>query len=119
MGERLTVEIGKDLKKALLRYCETSSESPSAVVDRALKEFIAKTRGTGEEKWFGLPAEDYLALAEEKREALWKRAYEVELDKPQPPERETHSRVATSRQRGRETLRRRSREIREKSATHS
>ena len=119
MGERLTVEIRKNLKKALLRYCATSSESPSSVVDRALKEFIAKARGTREEKGFGLPAEDYLALAEEKKETLWKRAYEGELDKSRLPESEVHSRVVTARQRGRETLRRRVREIREKSASHS
>ncbi|MBI3801268.1 MAG: hypothetical protein HY268_30390 [Deltaproteobacteria bacterium] len=113
-------EMRKDLKKARLRYCcATSSESPSSVVDRALKEVIAKARGTREEKWFGLPAEDYLALAEEKKEALWKGAYEEELGKPRLPARAVNSRVVTPRQRSREALRRRGREIREKSVSHS
>ena len=119
MGERLTVEIGKSLKRALLRYCEVTNASPGAVIDRALKEFIAKTQKRGEERWFGLPVDDYLALSEEEREALWSKAYRVELDKPQPLERETRPRVITPRQRGGETLRRRLREIRKRSASHA
>jgi predicted transcriptional regulator len=118
MGEQLTIEIEKNLTEALLRFCETSSESPSAVVDRALTEFIAKARSKGKEKWFGLPTEDYLALPEEKRAALWNKAYKVELDKRQPPEREAQPRALPPRQRGREALRRRIRKIREESASH-
>ena len=116
--ERLTVGIKKSLKQALLRYCEVTSASPSAVVDRALKEFMTKTHGKEKEKWFGLPGDNYLALSEEQREALWNKAYCTELDKPQPPEREAHPRVITPRQRGSEALRRRLREIRKKSASH-
>lgn len=118
MGERLTVEIEASLKHALMQYCKVTSASLSAVVDRALKEFIAKTRKKEEERWFGLSIEDYLALSEEEREALWSKAYRIELDKPQPPEREAHSRVSTPRQRGSEALRRRLREIRKKLASH-
>ena len=119
MGERLTTKIEKSLKRALLRYCEVTSASPSTVVDRALKEFIVKTQRKEEEKWFGLPVDDYLALLQEEREALWSKAYRAELDKPQPPEKEAHPRVITPRQRGGETLCRRLREIRKKSASHA
>jgi hypothetical protein len=73
----------------------------------------------GEERWFGLSIDDYLALPEEEREALWSKAYRVELDKPQPPEREAHPRAITPRQRDREALRRRLREIRKKSTSHA
>jgi hypothetical protein len=116
--ERLTVGIKKSLKQALLRYCGVTNASPSAVVDRALKEFMTKTRGREKEEWFGLPGDNYLALSEEQREALWNKTYRLELDNPQPPEREAHSRVITPRQRSREALRRRLCEIRKKSASH-
>jgi len=119
MGERLTVEIERSLKQALLRYCEVTSASPSAVVNRALKEFIAKMQEKGEERWFGLSIDDYLALPEEEREALWNKAYRVEIDEPRPSEREAHPRAITPRQRGREALRRRLREVRKKSASHA
>ena len=119
MGEQLPVKIEKSLKEALLRYCEVVRESPSSVVDRALREFMAKVQGKGGEKWFGLPFEGYLALPEEKRGALWKKAYRVELDKPQPPEREIQPCALTPRQRGGEALRRRLRAIRKKTAAHS
>jgi hypothetical protein len=98
MGEQLTIEIEKSLKEALLRYCEITSESPSSAVGRALKEFIAKARGKGGEEWFGLPVEDYSALPEEEREALWSHAYRLELDKPQPSEREARPHTLTPRQ---------------------
>jgi hypothetical protein len=118
MGEQLTIKIEKSLKDVLLRYCKAVGESPSSVVDRALKEFMAKAQGKGGEKWFGLPAEDYLALPEDAREALWNRVYGVELDSLQLAEREVQPHTFPPRQRGRETLRRRIREIRKKSAAH-
>jgi len=119
MSEQLTIEVERDLKKALLHYCETTSESIDSVVSRALREFIAKTPDETEERWFGLAATEYFALSEEKREALWTQMYGVELDKPQPEEREVRTSALTPRQRGREALRRRLHEIRKKSAAHS
>lgn len=119
MGEQLTVEIEKSLKEVLLRYCEAVRESPSVIVDRALREFMARARSKGGGKWFGLSVEDYLALSEEERETLWNKTYEVELERQKLPEKEVRPRAVTPRQRGRETLRRRLREIREKPAAHS
>ena len=119
MGEQLTIEIEKSLKEALLQYCEITNESPSYVVGRALKEFIAKARSKGGEEWFGLPVENYLALPEEEREALWSHAYRLELDKLQLPEKEARPHALTPPQRGSEALRRRIRESRKKSAAHS
>ena len=60
---------------------------PSSIVDHALKEFIAKVQSERREEWFGLPFSDYVALSEEEREALWRKAYKGELDKSRSPER--------------------------------
>jgi predicted transcriptional regulator len=119
MGEQLTVEIEKNLKEVLLRYCEAVRESPSAIVDRALRDFMAQARSKGGGEWFGLSVEDYLTLSEEERETLWNKAYGIELERHQLPEKEVRPRAVTPRQRGRETLCRRLREIREKPAAHS
>ena len=114
MDEQLTIEIEQSLKKALLRYCKASHENLNAIVGRALQEFIDKTPDKDEETWFGLSAKDYLALSDEKRNALWNRAYGRELERHQPRERDVRADTRTPRQRSRETLRRRLREIREK-----
>ena len=118
MSEQLTIEVEKNLKKALLHYCETTSESIDSVVSRALQEFIARTQNKEEETWFGLPSEDYFSLSEEEREALWNRASEEELDKLQLSERDIRSDAVTARQRNREALHRRLLEIRQKSTSH-
>jgi predicted transcriptional regulator len=114
MDEQLTVEIEGDLKKALLRYCKARHENPNTIVGRAVREFIAKTPGNEEETWFGLSATDYFALADEKRDALWNRAYGREFERHQPREQDVRADARTPGQRSRETLRRRLREIREK-----
>lgn len=118
MGEQLTVEIEQSLKEVLLRYCAASNESPSAVIDRALKEFIAKTQNKKEETWFGLPADEYFLRSEEEREELWNQAYSEELDTLQLPEREVRPDALTLRQRDREALHRRLQKIRKKSPPH-
>ena len=118
MGEQLTVEIEQSLKEVLLRYCEASNESPSAVIDRALKEFIAKTQDKKGETWFGLPADDYFSQSEEEREELWNRAYSEEFNKLQLREREVRPDALTPRQRDREALHRRLQKIRKKSPPH-
>jgi hypothetical protein len=119
MSEQLTVEVEPDLKKALLHYCETTSESIDSVVSRALLDFMAKATDTKEQRWFGLPSEDYFSLSEEERETLWTRASKEELDKLQLSEREIRSDAVTARQRNRAALHRRLLEIRQKSASHS
>lgn len=119
MSEQLTVEVEKNLKKALLHYCEKTSENIDSVVSRALQEFIAKTQSKEEEMWFGLPSEDYFSLPEEEREALWDQASEEELDKLRLSERDIRANAVTARQRNRETLHRKLLEIRQKSASHS
>jgi len=119
MGEQLTVEIEKSLKAALLHYCEVSNESPSVVIDRALKEFIVKMQNQKGETWFGLPADDYFSRSEEEREELWNRAYSEEFNKLQLREKEVRPDAVTARQRNREALHRKLLEIRQKSASHS
>ena len=99
MSEQLTIEVEKNLKKALLRYCKTTSESIDSVVSRALLDFMAKTPNETEERWFGLTVTDYFALSEEKREALWNKMYGVELERPQPGERDIQPSALTPRQR--------------------
>jgi predicted transcriptional regulator len=118
VSEQLTIEVEENLKKALLHYCKATKENLNSVVGRALREFMAKTPNDADELWFGLTATDYFSLSEENREALWNEMYGVELEKPQPAEREVQTSALTPRQRGRETLRRRIREICKKPAAH-
>ena len=99
MSEQLTIEVERNLKKALLHYCETTSESLDSVVNRAILDFIAKETDTKGQTWFGLPSEDYFSLPEEEREALWNRASEEELDKLQLTEREIRSDAISDQQR--------------------
>jgi predicted transcriptional regulator len=115
--ETLTVKIDKELKQTLLRYSSTKNESPSAIVSRALQEFLAFSQQQESELWFGMPATEYFALSEKEREALWDRAYQEELNKPQPKEREVSPDVVTPGQRGIETIRRGLREIRSRANT--
>ena len=110
--ETLTVEIDKELKQTLLQYSSTQNETPSAIVTRALREFLVLSQQQESELWFGMLASEYFALSEKKREALWDRAYQEQLDKPQMKEREVSPDVVTLGQRNIEAIRRRLREIR-------
>ena len=110
--ERLTVEIDKELKQTLLRYSSTKNESPSVIVTRALREFLSFSQQQESDLWFGMPTTEYFALSEKERGALWDRAYQEELNKPQPKEREVSPDVVTPGQRSIEAIRRRLREIR-------
>jgi hypothetical protein len=107
------------LRKASKRVCEAFGESPSAIVDHALEEFMAKVDSERREEWFGLPFSEYVALSEEEGEELWHKAYEEELDKSWSSERSVELSARTPRQRGREALRRRIREVGKKPASHS
>ncbi len=105
--ETLTIKIDEELKETLFRYSSIKNESPSAIVTRALREFLASSQQQESGSWFGLPATEYFALSEKEREALWNRAYQE-----QPTEREVSPDVVTAGQRDIETIRRRLREIR-------
>ena len=115
--ETITIEIDKELKQALLRYSSTKNESLSAIVTRAIREFLAFSQQQENELWFGMPATEYFALSEKEREALWNKAYQEQLDKPQPKEREVSPDVVTPEQRNIEAIRRRLHEIRSRANT--
>jgi len=103
--ETLTIEIDKELKQALLQYSSTKNESPNVVVSKALREFLAFSQHHEKELWFGISANRYFALSEKGRQALWDRAYQEQLDKPEFKKIEVSPNVVIPEQKNIESIR--------------
>jgi len=114
MIETLTVQIDPKLNAAFHRKCQALNEPVDKIVerliqdfldeslpqtdtmfcntskiDRFVKELVKGVKVSGDEQFFGgLTYDEYFALSDSEREALWNQKYRQELDRKESKERE-------------------------------
>jgi hypothetical protein len=138
MPANLIVQIDPELNAALHRKCQTLKVPVDEVVERLirtflagsrfigkdampdqdskidLKELIKEVKVSGDEPFFGdLTYDQYFALSDSQREALWNQGYRQELEKPsQSQEKEANPDAIPAGQGSNAEIRRRIREHR-------
>lgn len=115
MIEPLTVRIDQKLNAAFRRKCQALNEPVDKIVERLIQTFLDESRFIGtntmfcdapkidrflkelvkdvkvsdDESFFGdLTYDEYFALSDSEREALWSQGYRQELDRKQSKEKE-------------------------------
>ena len=116
MIEPLTVRIDQKLNAAFRRKCQALNEPVDKIVerliqnflldeprfigtdamlcdapkiDRFVKELVKDVKVSGDEPFFGdLTYDEYFALSDSEREALWNQGYRQEFDRKQSKEKE-------------------------------
>jgi len=114
MIETLTVRIDQKLNAALHRKCQALNEPVDKIVERLIqtfldesmpqmdtmlcdipkidqfvKELVRDVKVSGDEPFFGdLTYDEYFALFDSQREALWNQGYRQELDRKESKEKE-------------------------------
>ena len=102
MIEPLTVRIDQKLNAAFRRKCQALNEPVDKIVERLIQNFLldeprfigtdamlCDVKVSGDEPFFGdLTYDEYFALSDSEREALWNQGYRQEFDRKQSKEKE-------------------------------